>query len=324
MPASNQNLIHAKTSKNDEYYTRYSDVYVQVHSVKKYLSGKKIYCNCDDPLISSFWDCLHRSFSELDLRSLTATCLHHPFIYHYMGGADIETDKCRFLPITDGPWEDGDCFSQPCQELLQGCDILITNPPFSRAEELLLQTVEYGKDFLLVADLNLLTHKKVFPLLADRKIYVGTQIKKFIKPDGTIASFGNKIWIASFPLPKSASLPLSVKYKESAYNKYLNADVLDIPKLSQIPVDYKGVMAVPITFLLYDVPEFDVIGVNCNALSGEVHFFPIGQKWISLFFSQGHTGHYTPKMRNAVYIDKEGNAKAAYSKLLIRKKTGYA
>tara|TARA_R110000744_G_scaffold361077_1_gene468738 strand:- start:617 stop:856 length:240 start_codon:yes stop_codon:yes gene_type:complete len=50
------------------------------------------------------------------------------------------------------------------------------------------------------------------------------------------------------------------------YLKYDNYDVINIDKVKEIPIDYEGIMGVPITFLgNYNPNQFDILGIANSA-----------------------------------------------------------
>lgn len=46
---ANTNLLKAKKAKNDEFYTRYEDIEVEVMEYKEQFRDKIVYLPCDDP-----------------------------------------------------------------------------------------------------------------------------------------------------------------------------------------------------------------------------------------------------------------------------------
>lgn len=52
--AKNSNLSSAKKSKNDEFYTRLTDVSEELKHYKHHFKDKIVFCNCDDPTWSAF------------------------------------------------------------------------------------------------------------------------------------------------------------------------------------------------------------------------------------------------------------------------------
>ena len=54
----------------DEIYTSYQDVERGVKRYKKYFKDKIVFCNCDDPFESAFFQYFARNFKVLDLKEL--------------------------------------------------------------------------------------------------------------------------------------------------------------------------------------------------------------------------------------------------------------
>ena len=48
-------LKEAQKAKNDEFYTKLTDIEKELMYYKEMFVGKTIYCNCDDPLVSNFF-----------------------------------------------------------------------------------------------------------------------------------------------------------------------------------------------------------------------------------------------------------------------------
>ena len=60
-------------------------------------------------------------------------------------------------------------------------------------------------------------------------------------------------------------MDLYKKYTPTEYPKYDNYDAIEVSKVSDIPVDYEGVMGVPITFLdKYNPTQFEIVGMCEN------------------------------------------------------------
>jgi hypothetical protein len=56
-------------------------------------------------------------------------------------------------------------------------------------------------------------------------------------------------------------LLLDKKYTPKEYPKYDNYDAINVDKTKDIPIDYEGVMGVPITFLdKFNPNQFEIIG----------------------------------------------------------------
>ena len=74
MPHTNKNFHRAKKLKNDEFYTRREDINNELQHYQEHFRGKTIYCNCDDPVVSEFFNYFAYSFKFLGLKKLIATC----------------------------------------------------------------------------------------------------------------------------------------------------------------------------------------------------------------------------------------------------------
>jgi len=58
-------------------------------------------------------------------------------------------------------------------------------------------------------------------------------------------------------------IDLIEKYTPEKYPKYDNYDAINVDKVLDIPVDYDGVMGVPITFLdKYNPEQFEILGAT--------------------------------------------------------------
>ena len=68
------NLLKAKNVKNDEFYTRLEDIVKELNSYDpKVFKNKVVFCNCDDPASSNFWNFFHMNFNRLGLKKLIST-----------------------------------------------------------------------------------------------------------------------------------------------------------------------------------------------------------------------------------------------------------
>jgi hypothetical protein len=183
-------------------------------------------------------------------------------------------------------WEpiegDGDFRSEECVELLKQSDIVVTNPPFSLFREYVAQLVKYDKKFLIIGNINAITYKEIFNLIKEDKAWLGVNLGRgisgFIVPEhyelyGTeakIDELGNRIvspnnclWLTNLDNSiRHEDIILDKKYygNEHGYPKYDNYDGINVNKTKDIPLDYKGYMGVPITFLhKYNPEQFEIV-----------------------------------------------------------------
>lgn len=177
---------------------------------------------------------------------------------------------------------DGDFRSSESVELLKQADIVVTNPPFSLFREYVAQLVRYNKRFLIIGNINAITYKEIFKLIKENKVWLGINmgrgISGFIVPNhyelyGTetrVDDFGNRIispnnclWLTNLDTPKRhEDIVLTKKYRgnEINYPKFDNYDAINVNKTRDIPMDYDGVVGVPITFLhKYNPQQFELI-----------------------------------------------------------------
>ena len=344
--AKNSNLHKAKENKNDEFYTQLSDVEKEIwETVKseKYrntFNGMTVFCNCDDPIWSAFWKFFHLNFEALGLKKLIST--HYDkydptYKMEYEGGNDNDVE----IGVKTRLEGNGDFRNAECIELLKEADIVVTNPPFSLFREYVAQLMEYNKKFIIWGNTNAITYKEFFPLIKDNKIWAGNMFNKTCifrvgenyKYDEKITKemndgykYGKVPSIATFTnldIPKTHYDLLKDLYKTytpEEYPKYDNYDAINVDKVSDIPIDYNGVMGVPITFLdKYSPDQFEILGRDGDLdLSVTYDFFtPPDDTHRNMYRKANNTW----RIQNA-YIVKDGKAQTVYKRLFIRKKVG--
>ena len=109
------------------------------------------------------------------------------FLYRYSGGNDTDISSYDQFSLK----EDGDFRSNECQELLNECDIVVSNPPFSLFSDYIQLLLKYEKKFLIIGNKNAATFKDIFPYVKKGEITYGYHnVKEFLQPDGTIKVFG--------------------------------------------------------------------------------------------------------------------------------------
>ena len=285
--AKNTNLTDAKKAKNDEFYTQIEDIEKELNNYKDFFRGKKVLCNCNDGKINGAWSAFAQYFSmnfdHLGLKKLICMSYNengHGMKYVYCG------DKNGNRIADDFEWEvnelkgHGDFSDEEGCQLMRECDVVVTNPPFSLFRDFVAQLMEYNKKFLIIGNMNAITYKEIFPFIKDNKLWLGASIKsgdrKFYVPDNYplnasgcgIDENGKRFirvkgvrWFTNIEDAKR-NLPLDLckKYNPKDYPKYDNYDAINVDKTSDIPMDYDGVMGVPITFLdKYCPTQFEIV-----------------------------------------------------------------
>lgn len=306
--AKNDSLHKAKRAKADEFYTQLSDIENECRHYKEHFKGKTILCNCDDPRVSNFFRYFSLNFEHLGLKKLIATCYKSQDINLFSEGNTekavyivYEGDKNGNKKVDDNELEvkelqgDGDFRSKECIELLKEADIVVTNPPFSLFREYVALLMEYEKKFLIIGNKNALTYKEVFSLLKANKIWTGVRgfsggmwfksdyegkTEKIITDkEGNAEKIINvpSIWFTNLDHKKRhEELILYKNYTPEEYPKYDNYDAIEVKKTAEIPMNYNGVMGVPITFLdKYNPEQFELIWTTDRGGDGMLEEFKI-------------------------------------------------
>ena len=201
----------------------------------------------------------------------------------YTGGNDTNIED----GIKTDLLQNGDFRSDECIESLKEADIIVTNPPFSLFREYIAQLIKYNKHFIILGNQNAITCKEIFPLIKNNIIWYGDSIHSgginFRIPDDYIEYSKNVFidnnqhyinlsgirWFTNLDYPQRHTLlKLIEKYTPEKYPKYDNYDAINVNRVADIPVDYDGVMGVPITFLDKFCPEqFEILGLDIEFTS---------------------------------------------------------
>lgn len=345
-----RNIDKAKEAKKDEFYTQLEDINNELRHYREHFRGKTVLCNCDDPRISNFFTYFAYNFEYLGLKKLITTCYKNQEMDLF---SQNKSEKAVYL-IYEGDKNgnhipdaeeigvkplkgDGDFRSKECIELLKEADIVVTNPPFSLFREYVAQLMEYDKKFIIIGNVNALSYKEIFPLIKGNQLWLGYGFERgnayFSIPhdarneyaDGVynettgLVKFRNCTWYTNLDHKKRhEDLILYKNYSPEEYPRYINYDAIEVSKTEFIPIDYDGVMGVPITFMdKYNPNQFEIIGIGnggelgvecgvsanlsdeeCNALFKEDKSFRRGK---------------------LCYRDKNGKLIGCYARILIRR-----
>lgn len=251
---------------------------------------------------------------------------------------DIRIYLQKFPPevlVSDDDYKPGDFRSRQCIELLKEADIVVTNPPFSLFREYVAQLIDYNKEFLIIGHQNAITYKEIFPLIKDNKLWLGFGFKggaaHFHSTYEDTASAGDHrkgmirvsgvVWFTNIDIKKRhETLELYKLYSPKTYPKYSNYNAIEVSKTSDIPMDYDGIMGVPITFLdKYNPEQFEIIGTDSPYYIESLGIDRIGEKWIEDYKNCGGTGHITANMHSlCLYVNNVPIS--VYKRILIRNK----
>ena len=270
----NASLNNAKKAKNDEFYTNLSDIEKEVVNYKEHFKNKVVLCNCNDALHGNFAKYFSLNFEKLGLKKLMCSSYgENAMLYEYYGDKndnnvpDIEEWASRKL---NG---DGSFSSEEMINVLKESDIVVTNPPFSLFRQFVTLLLTLNKKFLIIGNMNGITYSEVFPSIKSNKMWLGTQyVKQFITDNGEVKKFGNILWYTNLTHNKrNTPLDLYKHYSEDEYPHYDNYNAINVNKTCDIPMDFNGIMGVPITFLeKYCPTQFEIVDrINCPSLHGE-------------------------------------------------------
>lgn len=337
---ANVNLHAAKAAKKDEFYTQLSDIEKELKHYKEHFRDKVILCNCDDPRISNFYRFFACNFNVFKLKKLISTC-------YKSQDADLftknDSEQAVYLEYNGEIGEDnlpyanpkdvkvlngnGDFRSKECIDLLNQSDIVVTNPPFSLFREYVAQLLKYNKKFIIIGHQNAISYKEIFYLMKDNKIWLGYGFKggaaHFINrfyedyasagdhKDGMIRVSG-VVWFTNLDISKRhEELIMYKKYTPEEYPSFDNYPAINVDKVNEIPMDYEGIIGVPITFMnKYNPEQFELLGITDRANSSGLR-------------TKKYTADDLPNYNdlNARGVIKTGSVyKSIYPRLLIRNK----
>lgn len=329
---ANDALGAAKRAKNDEFYTQYHDIEKEMNAYLDFnpdvFRGKTVLLPCDDPEWSNFTRYFAQNFERFGLKKLVSTSYapdSNPQIVNYQPTL-FETEDPKFdsaktrtrgkiftlyrethlnekLDFDDLQWDylegDGDFRSKEITILRDEADLIITNPPFSLFREFLawLLKAKRNAGFVIIANMNALTYKEVFPLIRDNRMWLGATANGtdlvFRVPEGAVVAIGDKekaarlgyvgdytrmgnaCWFTTVDhgrrhqplslMTKAENLTFSKhkELREKGYLEYDNYNAIDVSYLDAIPSDHEGAMGVPITFFSkYNPAQFELLDAN--------------------------------------------------------------
>jgi len=183
-------LHRAKEKKDDEFYTRLVDIEVEIDNYSlEVWENKVVLCNCND-ILSAFGIYFLSNFSRLKLKTVILTHLEGKVLM-YNGDTIIE----KTISGYSGKFE------HPISiDLLTNCDIVCTNPPFSRAIDYWKILINSGKQFLIISNETNVINTAYIHYFKNKKVWSGyNQVHTFLNPkkQEVYATGG---WYTNFPV----------------------------------------------------------------------------------------------------------------------------
>lgn len=343
-------IDRAKAAKKDEFYTQLEDINNELRHYRDHFRGKTVLCNCDDPRVSNFFTYFAYNFEFLGLKKLITTCYKNQYMDLFSqnkseravylvyegdknGNHTPDAEEIGVKPLKG----DGDFRSKECIELLKEADIVVTNPPFSLFREYVAQLMEHEKKFLIIGNQNNATYKEIFPLIQKNKMWLGYKcgdmafrVPEYYESRETRywqdengqkwRSMGNICWYTNLDIKKRhENLILYRNYTSAEYPHYINYDAIEVSRTELIPMDYDGVMGVPITFLdKYNPNQFEIIGIGNGGELGVECGVSANLSVIQCMELFREDRSF--RKGKLCYRDKNGKLKGCFARILIRKK----
>ena len=274
--AGNSNLHMSKSGRTDEFYTQLSTIEEELRHYRKYFKDKTVLCNCDDPYESNFFKYFALNFNALGLKKLITTCYAtSPITYtqlslfeeeeiSYSVGEGKKPYKIEITEVTDVNGdstvdlsdveyllknkknaltllnEDGDFRSSECIALLDECDIVVTNPPFSLMKEYIPLLMRKNKEFIILGNVNHITLSEIKPFVLNNDLWLGYtsghfwfRVPDYYEAKGTDYKqdedgqkwrrMGNSCWFTNLDIPKRhIPIDLYAKYSDEKKTKIGN------------------------------------------------------------------------------------------------------
>lgn len=279
----NTNLNVARSAKNDEFYTPYEVVDIELQNYLNCFQGKTVLLPCDDPRKSAFFKWFLNHYRLLGLRKLVAigyagrpesggVAVKATITNVPPGSGWDDTESFNELIVLEGNSltvleGDGDFRHCETRDDWQEADVIVTNPPFSLFREFYGLARSLHKDFLLVGALPMVIYKDIWPDLYEGTVRLGVNQKgvTFFTPTG-VKKLNNTCWFTTLQhghTPALMELKWSYHENRDYYQKFDNFDAINVARSNRIPYDYDGVMGVPISFLPKINPEqFKIVGLT--------------------------------------------------------------
>lgn len=151
---------------------------------------------------------------------------------------------------------DGSYCSDECTEFLKQCDIVATNPPFSKLNDFIPYIVEkHNKDCVLIVNMMSLMYSKVCKLTLQGKFNLCSNVPngyRFKTIDGNLARV-QVIGITTLNTTLDNFIKPKKTFNELQRDGKINYDDythrLEVQYIRNIPIDYTGEMLVPMSIL---------------------------------------------------------------------------
>lgn len=126
-------------------------------------------------------------------------------------------------------------------------------------------------DFLVIGPVSAIIYRNIFPLIKDGNVSFGWN--RVVEFENGV-KFGNIRWFSNISDYYPPKLELKKHYNEIDYNRFDNYDCINIDRIEDIPVDYDGLMGVPISFLdKWNRDQFEIVGLLSDNKGDGIYIF---------------------------------------------------
>lgn len=260
-------LAKALHKKDDEFFTSHYDANLYLQQIAEYFKDKVIYCNCDNPAYSVIakWFC--RNYNKLQLKGLYCS-YYNPdvefttYVYKYDG---VNYHRRRLKG--QGSYDDAELLP-----ILRACDIVVTNPPFSKCAEFCNYLIANNVKFVIISAVTIISNSTLHFLRYVHFVFTPNRqhFYKFCADKPLLYNGKRKVhlgmvnWLTNMPEvdKREKHWPL-VKYDPKVHRPFDNwQHCININKLADTPCNYNGLMAVPITILSKKLAfDYTIIGL---------------------------------------------------------------
>lgn len=259
---TSRGLSDAKKEKDNEFYTRVEDVesFLLPYAADGFFQGMNVFCNCNDGDWSEIFKFFARRFDQLGLKSVSGTL--------YPEGKLIKKVNSKEDPEEIDLKGNGSYDSEECIELAKNSDLIITNPPFSEMKGYYAMLKEVKTKFMVILPRRIVSDIALEDYMAGKLHIRSNCISKYTDKNKQIKKGGDGAhWFTNVKTDHRPSSQKDVisfsKYKgnEDYYPKILFTDIIFVKYTNRIPIDYDGLMGVPLSYIVKHNPDnYKILG----------------------------------------------------------------
>lgn len=217
---------------NDELYTRPEDVKAEFDAYPVEQFNEKALLLPFDTTESAFWKYFTDNAARLGLRRVVCSHISDDRITYWEAG------RVWTVSAPGGV----DFFGEQGQKLLDGADLVISNPPFSLIHKTFDTICAKEKGFALLAHQAIGNRRWVFDRIVRGSLHMGhlDNFRSFTGPDGTTTRVPARIFTNLKVNRKPGRITLDGKIEDHAC--YDGTDILIVRDKLHVP-DYNGLLA---------------------------------------------------------------------------------